>query len=110
MGEGPQNGECRAERAPDLGPSSLEPRAVTSEEVTSLTTQPTLIVRQGWAFVADTCSLEYPRTLTLFLFLIEMNPNAKSLRMALTVGYSELPWECISKVRNSHFPGHHPCY
>lgn len=82
----------------NLGPSSLEPRAVTLEEVTSLTTQPTLIVRQGWAFVADTCSLEYPRTLTLFLFLVEMNPNAKSLRMALTVGYSELPRECISKV------------
>lgn len=35
MGEGLQNRECRAEGSPNLGPSSLEPRAVTSEEVTA---------------------------------------------------------------------------
>lgn len=46
---------------------------MTSEEVTAslLPLQPTLALRQSWATVSDTCSLEYPRTLTLFCSLFK---------------------------------------
>lgn len=103
MGEGPQNGECRPERAPNLGPSSsLEPRAVTSE-VTALNSPPSLHwsldkAGQSWQrLVAWNTQEPWP------CFVLCWN-EPKSLRMALTVGYSELPLGMHQESVKQPFP------